>query len=125
MYSPMTASLVGRIASGSVSSLPPPCVTTASSGLNPSTCSASRSKKFIGISSGKYAFCAPAALMRVSTARCIRSHRPHAVESAPPYGCPLLLTSAWHAAYPPSLKAGEKRNFLPDLVGQLGGQGLD
>ena len=53
MYSPITVSLVGRMASGSVSSLPPPCVTTASSGLKPSTCSASRSKKLIGISSGK------------------------------------------------------------------------
>ena len=45
------------MASGSASSLPPPCVTTASSGLNPSTCSASRSKKLIGISIGKYALC--------------------------------------------------------------------
>jgi hypothetical protein len=49
----MTVSLVGRMASGSESSFPPPCVTTASSGLNPSTCSASRSKKLIGIRSGK------------------------------------------------------------------------
>jgi hypothetical protein len=73
MYSPMTASLVGRMASGSVSSLPPPWVTTASSGLNPSTCSASRSKKSMGISKGKYAFCAPAALIRPSTSACIRS----------------------------------------------------
>src|SRR5262245_35119447 len=27
--------------------------------------------------------------------------------------------------YPPSLRAGEKRNFLPDLVGEFSGQGLD
>ena len=42
MYSPMTVSLVGRTTTGSSSSLPPATVTTASSGLNPSTCSASR-----------------------------------------------------------------------------------
>ena len=42
MYSPMTVSLVGRTTSGSSSSLPPAWVTTASSGLKPSTCSASR-----------------------------------------------------------------------------------
>ena len=40
--SPMTVSLVGLMTSGSSSCLPPPIVTTASSGLNPSTCSASR-----------------------------------------------------------------------------------
>src|SRR5437016_4468159 len=38
----MTVSLVGRMTSGSSSCLPPPIVTTANSGLNPSTCSASR-----------------------------------------------------------------------------------
>ncbi len=49
----MTVSDVGRMASGSSSSLPPPMVTTASSGLNPSTCSASRSKYDMGTKSGK------------------------------------------------------------------------
>jgi hypothetical protein len=33
---------VGRTTAGSASSLPPPMVTTANSGLKPSTCSASR-----------------------------------------------------------------------------------
>ena len=42
MYSPITVSEVGRTTTGSSSSLPPATVTTASSGLNPSTCSASR-----------------------------------------------------------------------------------
>jgi hypothetical protein len=44
---------VGRMARGSSSSFPPPCVTTASSGANPSTCSASFEKKLIGMKSGK------------------------------------------------------------------------
>ncbi len=38
----ITVSLVGRTTTGSSSSLPPPWVTTANSGLKPSTCSASR-----------------------------------------------------------------------------------
>ena len=38
----MIVSDVGRTTTGSASSLPPPTVTTASSGLKPSTCSASR-----------------------------------------------------------------------------------
>ena len=38
----MIVSEVGRTTIGSSSSLPPPIVTTASSGLKPSTCSASR-----------------------------------------------------------------------------------
>ena len=42
MNSPMTVSEVGRTMSGSSSGLPPAWVTTASSGANPSTCSASR-----------------------------------------------------------------------------------
>ncbi len=42
MNSPMTVSLVGRTTTGSASGLPPPWVTTASSGEKPSTCSASR-----------------------------------------------------------------------------------
>ena len=42
MNSPMTVSLVGRTTTGSSSCLPPPWVTTASSGEKPSTCSASR-----------------------------------------------------------------------------------
>ena len=42
-----------RTTSGSVSSLPPPWVTTASSGENPSTCSCSFSRKLIGMNMGK------------------------------------------------------------------------
>ena len=49
----MTVSDVGRMARGSSSSLPPPMVTTASSGLKPSTCSASFSRKDMGMNSGK------------------------------------------------------------------------
>ena len=49
----MIVSLVGRTTSGSSSSLPPPWVTTASSGLKPSTCSASRRRNALGISIGK------------------------------------------------------------------------
>ena len=48
MYSPMTVSLVGRTTTGSSSSLPPAMVTTASSGLKPSTCSASRVQVALG-----------------------------------------------------------------------------
>ena len=42
MNSPITVSDVGRTTTGSASCLPPPWVTTASSGEKPSTCSASR-----------------------------------------------------------------------------------
>ncbi len=42
IISPMIVSEVGRTISGSSSSLPPAWVTTANSGANPSTCSASR-----------------------------------------------------------------------------------
>jgi hypothetical protein len=52
----MMVSEVGRTTSGSSSSLPPPWVTTAVSGANPSTCSASRLRKLCGMKSGKYAF---------------------------------------------------------------------
>ena len=49
----MMVSDVGRMTSGSSSSLPPPCVTTASSGAKPSTCSASFWRKLMGMRSGK------------------------------------------------------------------------
>jgi hypothetical protein len=73
MYSPITVSDVGRTTIGSSSSLPPAWVTTASSGLKPSTCSASRSRYDCGMNSGKYALRAPASLMRRSMSACIRS----------------------------------------------------
>ena len=47
------ASEVGRMASGSSSSSPPPMVTHAHSGEKPSTCSFSFSRKLFGMSSGK------------------------------------------------------------------------
>ena len=47
------ASEVGRMASGSSSSSPPPIVTQAHSGEKPSTCSFSFSRKLLGMSSGK------------------------------------------------------------------------
>jgi hypothetical protein len=49
----MMVSLVGRTTAGSSSSFPPAWVTTASSGLNPSTCSASRLKYDSGMKRGK------------------------------------------------------------------------
>ena len=49
----MMVSEVGRITSGSSSFSPPACVTTASSGAKPSTCSASFLMKLSGMSSGK------------------------------------------------------------------------
>ena len=49
----MIVSDVGRTTAGSLSSRPPATVTTASSGLKPSTCSASRRRKLSGISTGK------------------------------------------------------------------------
>ena len=49
----MIASEVGRIASGSSSSAPPPIVTQAHSGEKPSTCSFSRSSRLFGMNSGK------------------------------------------------------------------------
>src|ERR1700689_2902944 len=45
----MIVSEVGRTISGSSSSLPPPCVTTANSGANPSTCCASFCRKLCGL----------------------------------------------------------------------------
>mmetsp|Transcript_25646 Transcript_25646/g.61787 ORF Transcript_25646/g.61787 Transcript_25646/m.61787 type:complete len:331 (+) Transcript_25646:617-1609(+) len=74
-------SLVGRTMRGSSSLLsgsgssPLPsgstrslwCVTTAHSLANPSTCSASLERKDWGMNSGKYAFCVPVALMRLSS----------------------------------------------------------
>ena len=47
---------VGRTTSGSSSSLPPPCVTSASSGAKPSTWSASLAMNEYGMKLGKYAF---------------------------------------------------------------------
>lgn len=49
----MTVSEVGRTARGSSSSSPPAWVTTASSGENPSTCSASFLRKLMGMKRGK------------------------------------------------------------------------
>jgi len=74
----MIVSEVGRTTTGSANSFPPPTVTIASSGLKPSTCSASRCRKSSGISNGKYAFGAPLALMRSSSARCRSSQMPYA-----------------------------------------------
>ena len=48
MNSPITVSLVGRTTIGSARSSPPAWVTTASSGLKPSTCSASRCEVALG-----------------------------------------------------------------------------
>jgi hypothetical protein len=49
----MIVSEVGRITSGSSSSFPPPCVTTAVSGAKPSTCWASFARKDCGMNRGK------------------------------------------------------------------------
>ncbi len=49
----MIVSLVGRTTTGSSSSLPPAWVTTASSGLKPSTCSASLRRYDSGMNRGK------------------------------------------------------------------------
>ena len=57
---------VGRTTSGSSSSLPPPCVTTASSGAKPSTWLASLVMNEYGMSCGKYAFSTPVSLNRAS-----------------------------------------------------------
>jgi hypothetical protein len=72
----MIVSDVGRTTSGSSSFLPPPCVTTAVSGANPSTCAASLCRKDSGMNRGKYAFLWPVALNMSSSARCIRSQMP-------------------------------------------------
>src|SRR3712207_7633127 len=54
----MIVSLVGRTIAGSSSCLPPPMVTTASSGLKPSTCSASRSEEHTSeLQSRQYLVC--------------------------------------------------------------------
>jgi hypothetical protein len=63
----MTVSLVGRMTTGSARSSPPAWVTTATSGLNPSTCSASLWRYDSGMNRGKYALRAPAVLMRSSS----------------------------------------------------------
>src|SRR3954451_3589262 len=78
MNSPNTVSLVGLTTSGSARSFPPACVTTASSGLNPSTCSASRWRWLSGMSNGKYTFSAPVALIRRSTSACMCSQSAYA-----------------------------------------------
>ena len=70
----MIASDVGRIASGSSSSAPPPIVTHAHSGEKPSTCSFSCSSRLFGTNSGKYALTWPVSLMRRSMSRCMCSH---------------------------------------------------
>ena len=83
---PMIVSLVGRTISGSSSCAEgagrkPPfpsgssrwCVTTAHSLANPSTCSASFSRKLSGMNSGKYAFSCPVALNIPSSPRCMFS----------------------------------------------------
>src|SRR3989344_1477389 len=55
----ITVSDVGRIASFSFSSSPPPCDTIASSGENPSICFASLFKSDRGMKMGKYEFRIP------------------------------------------------------------------
>ena len=55
-------------------------VTTADSFANPSTCCASLLKKSIGINNGKFAFCTPCVLMRLSISSRISS------QIAQPYG---------------------------------------
>ena len=49
---------------------------TATSGANPFTCSFSRSRKLMGMSSGKYAFWCPVSLNIWSSARCMFSQMP-------------------------------------------------
>src|SRR5215218_904310 len=73
-----TVSEVGRTTSGSASFSPPPWVTTASSGENPSTCCCSFSRKLMGMNSGKYAFWTPVALIRRSRSACMSSQVAHA-----------------------------------------------
>mmetsp|Transcript_45647 Transcript_45647/g.92134 ORF Transcript_45647/g.92134 Transcript_45647/m.92134 type:complete len:221 (-) Transcript_45647:515-1177(-) len=86
----MTVSEVGRTTRGSSSlaagsAISPPlaesgslvslwCVTTAHSFANPSTCSASFDKKLRGMNKGKYAFCAPVALILSSSSHRSESH---------------------------------------------------
>ena len=83
--SQMTVSLVGRMTyssssrlsgSGTTFTLPPDstclrrwCVTIAHSLAKPSTCSASRARKLLGISSGKYALTCPSSLNFASRVR--------------------------------------------------------
>jgi hypothetical protein len=52
-------------------------VTTAVSGANPSTCSASFLRKLSGMNSGKYAFSCPVSLNMVSSCCCILSQMPY------------------------------------------------
>ena len=77
---PMITSDVGRIARRSSSFSMPPCVTQATCGAKPSTCSASRISRLSGTNSGKYAFTWPVALNRASRSRWISS------QMAYPYG---------------------------------------
>ena len=53
----------------------PPCVTQATSGAKPSTCSASLSKRLSGMSIGMATFWCPVALKRLSSSACMRSQR--------------------------------------------------
>ena len=69
----MTVSDVGRTTSGSGSAVPPPWVTTASSGEKPSTCCFSLSRKLMGNNRGNAAFWAPVALIRRSMSACMSS----------------------------------------------------
>src|SRR5215475_1897053 len=86
----MTVSEVGLTTSGSSSSLPPAWVTVKNSGANPSTCSASRSRKLSGMSSGKYAFWCPVALIRPSRSACRSSQIRY------PYGLMTMLPRTGH-----------------------------
>src|SRR5919204_3516232 len=101
----MMVSEVGRTTSGSSSFSPPACVTTATSGANPSMCSASFSSKREGMNIGKYRFWCPVALIRSSTARWMASQIPK------PYGLmtivprarefsanPACFTTSWYQA---------------------------
>ncbi len=77
---PMIVSEVGRTTSRSSSTSLPPCVTHATCGAKPSTCSASRISRLSGMKSGKYALTCPVALKRRSSPCCINS------QIAYPYG---------------------------------------
>ena len=72
-FVPMIVSDVGRMTSRSSSTSLPPCVTHATCGANPSTCSLSFMSRLSGMNSGKYALTWPVALNRRSSACCISS----------------------------------------------------
>ncbi len=76
----MIVSLVGRTASRSSSFFWPPWVTQATSGANPSTCSASLMSSDSGMKSGNCMFSCPVALIIPSSASRTFSHSPQ------PYG---------------------------------------